>query len=181
MSESSLPHHGLPEDDDAPQPEIEQEEPSVAPVERVAPVVNRIIERAEMLARERGHTVMTTDDLFAALVTEPDCAAARVLESIGFSGAQLVQSLAFILGRNHGNGPPPTVEHSPRVVEILATARAEAGRRRAAAVDTLHLMAALLRSRQGVATLVLETPGLGLEPVGAAINRAIREGATDPA
>jgi hypothetical protein len=39
---------------------------------------------------------------------------------------------------------------------------------------------ALLRERQGIAALALESPGVGHEPIGAAISQAMRNGLTDP-
>jgi ATP-dependent Clp protease ATP-binding subunit ClpC len=90
-----------------------------------------------------------------------------------------VQHLAFILGRNTTEGPSIDVRFSPRMEDILSVAREEAGRRGARCVETSHLLMALLRQRRGVAVLLLETPGLGLEPLGAALNRAMREGVSD--
>ncbi len=182
MPGSPLSHLDLPDDDGVIElPAQVAGSQLITPVERLSPSVVNVFVRAELLARERGHIQVTSDDLFAALVTESQCAASRLLESLGFSGAELVQALAFILGRNSGAAPAERAEHSPRVIEIMKIAREEAGRRGAKCVETLHLLTALLRNRKGVAALLLETPGLGLEPVGAALNRALREAESDPA
>ncbi|CAN5753646.1 hypothetical protein BH20CHL4_BH20CHL4_12850 [soil metagenome] len=157
----------------------DRDESPAAPVELFSQSALNVLERSQHLARERSHQFVTSDDLFAALVTEPDCAVSFVLDELQFSGAALVQHLAFILGRNTTQSASAGVAYSPRMEEILSFARAEAGRRGGRWAETSHLFIALLRKRQGVPSLLLETPGLGLEPVGAALNRAIREGVSD--
>jgi ATP-dependent Clp protease ATP-binding subunit ClpC len=157
----------------------EQEVSAAAPVELFSQSALNVLERSEHLARERAHQFVTSDDLFAALVTEPECAVSHILDSLAFSGPALVQHLAFILGRNSSHTPSLDVSYSPRMEEILAFAKAEAGRRSARQVETSHFLIALLRDRRGVPALLLETPGLGLEPIGAALNRAMREDISD--
>ena len=165
------------EEEDAILPE--REAPGAAPVEVFSRSALNVLERSEQLARERAHHFVTSNDLFAALVTEPDCAVSHVLDTLEIPGEALVQHLVFILGRNSTTPPTLEVEYSPRMMEILAFARAEAGRRGAMCVETSHLLIALLRDRRGVPALLLETPGLGLEPIGAALNRAMREDVSD--
>ncbi len=160
-------------------PDQASEPVGIVPVETLGPAVRQLLVAAAELAGGRGHTFVSTDDLFAALVSS-DCAASRLLESLSFQKDQLIGQLAFILGRNNGADPCQATEISPRVDAVLSSARLEAGRRDAAAVDTLHVLNALLRERKGVPSLLLEKPGVGLEPVGAALNRAFREGLTDP-
>src|SRR5680860_1190715 len=120
MPEPPQSHLDLPDDDGTIEPTA-QAAPSqkTKPVERLSESVVNVIERAERLARERGHDFVTSDDLFAALVTEPRSAVSEVLESLGFSGAELVHDLAFILGRNNKTALPLEVGQSPRVVEML--------------------------------------------------------------
>jgi ATP-dependent Clp protease ATP-binding subunit ClpC len=156
-----------------------QEQAGSAPVEVFSQSAHNVVERSEQLARERAHQFVTSDDLFAALVTEPECAVSYVLETLQISGSTLVQQLAFILGRNSTDAPSVDVAYSPRTAAIIAFAQTEAGRRGARCVETSHLLMALLRDRRGVPALLLETPGLGLEPLGAALNRAMREDISD--
>lgn len=179
MSESTLSNAELSDDSEILEgADRAADAAEVQAVEALSAAASNILARAAVLARGRGHDFLTTDDLFAAMITE-DCAATRVLASLGMHGESLLHQLAFILGRNSGAEPTTEVSYSPRVTKVLAQAKLEAGRREAAEVSTLHLLTALLRERAGVASLLLETPGLGLEPVGAAINRALREGMTD--
>ncbi len=137
-----------------------------------------MLNAAADLARARGNGAVTTDDLFAAMVSS-DCAASRLLADLGFNGAALTDQLAFILGRGQAEPAAAAPVPSPRVEKAIELAKGEAGRREATEVSTLHLLTAVLREQTGVPSLLLETPGLGLEPVGAALNRAIREGMTD--
>ena len=180
MPESSLDEFDFADESEEVVPSLAgSAEPAAAPLDCFSRSALNVLERSERLARERTHAFVTSDDMFASLVTEPECAMSFVLESLQLSGAGLVQNLAFILGRNAPQSPSIDAVYSPRMDEIISFARAEAGRRGARCVETSHLLMALLRQRQGMAALLLETPGLGLEPVGAALSRAIREEVSD--
>ncbi len=179
MSESALPNTDLSDESETLEgADRTAEATEVQPIEALSAATSNILARAAVLARGRGLEFVTTDDLFAAMITE-QCAASRVLGSLGMQGDTLLRQLAFILGRNSGTEQTSEVAYSPKATRVLAQAKLEAGRRDAAEVSTLHLLTTLLRERSGVASLLLETPGLGLEPVGAALNRALREGMTD--
>ncbi|MGD9712135.1 MAG: Clp protease N-terminal domain-containing protein [Thermomicrobiales bacterium] len=178
MSEASQ-HQSDRDENGLHDPDERSEVLDAAPVEAMATTVHEVLATAGKLAGERGHAWVSTDDIFAAMLST-DCAASRTLQTLNMSTDGLLERLAFILGRDGGVAPRNAGEFSPRVERVMQSARIEAARRKAPAVDTLHLLGALLRERRGVPSLLLETPGLGLEPVGAALNRAIREGMTDP-
>ena len=178
MAELIPPQSDLEEDEEQGTSGRTIEAVAVVPVETLSAATTAVLRAANELAVSRGNESVTADDLFAALVTTP-CAASNLLVEIKMTGEMLAEQLAFILGR--GSADPATVDPviSPRLIRVLDTARLEAGRREATEISTLHLMTALLRERSGVACLLLETPGLGLEPIGAVLNRALREGMSD--
>ncbi|MEZ4500966.1 MAG: Clp protease N-terminal domain-containing protein [Thermomicrobiales bacterium] len=150
----------------------------ITAVTAISPTCAAVLKRAESFAQGRGSDTLTTDHVFAAMVTSP-CAAASALDALQLSGEILTSRLAFILGGSTANATTVHPELSPKLVKVLEDARLEAGRYRASEVSTLHLLSALVRAR-GVISLVLETPGLGLEPVGSALRKALREGRVDP-
>ncbi|MCC6944626.1 MAG: hypothetical protein IT335_08605 [Thermomicrobiales bacterium] len=151
----------------------------VEPVETRSHAACTVVNDAVELARVRGNALMTTDDLFAAMVST-DCAVSRLLTGLEMHGEGLADQLAFILGRAPAEPSHAVPGLSPRVERVMERASIEAGKAKASEVSTLHLLAALLREKSGVSCLLLETPGLGLEPVGAALNKALREGMIDP-
>lgn len=133
-------------------------------------------------ARNLGHAHCGTEHLLIGLAREEQGAAAQVLSSLGITAGQIRQSVAFIAG--HGqpllpdNGDPPV---TPRLNRVLETAAQEAKKRGQAVIGTLHLLLALLREREGLAVMLLESPGVGLERIGGAMMRAFRDGLRDSA
>jgi ATP-dependent Clp protease ATP-binding subunit ClpC len=139
-----------------------------------------VLRAAEAAAATAPGGAMTSEHLLLSLCDDPECAAAQVLEQIGFTADRISGTIAFVVGPQAGGEPGDAVVLSPRVERVLTDAGIEAGNRKATQIDTLHLLIALVRLRQGVAALALETPGVGHEPVGAAISQAMRNGLTDP-
>jgi ATP-dependent Clp protease ATP-binding subunit ClpA len=152
----------------------------VPPVERLSEAVMRVIGRAAAMSCARGHSQVTTDDLFGAILQERGCAAVEAIESLGLAPDDLLRSYDFVLGLVAQQAPAHPADLTLRAQSALEAARLEAGRRGADVVETTYLLMGLLKERRGVAALLLETPGVGLEPVGAALNRAFRERKTDP-
>lgn len=138
------------------------------------------LQSAEAAAAIAPGGIMTCEHLLLSLCGNSDCAAAQVLAQSGFPATLVATTIAFVNGSRTEGEMPSDVVLSPRVERVLVNAGVEAGNRRAEQVDTLHLLIALVRERQGVAALALETPGVGHEPVGAAISQAMRNGLSDP-
>lgn len=167
---------------------LEDDNNGYAPVISTDPIVvttystraTNALRTAEMTASTFPGGVMTSEHLLQSICHDPECAASQVLASCGFAPPQVIDAMAFVGGPEPAGEPAVTVVLSPRVERILTGAGLEAGNRAADCVDTLHLLIAMLREGRGIAALVLETPGVGHEPIGAALSRAIRNGLTDP-
>ncbi len=139
-----------------------------------------VLNYAKEEARSLGHAHLGTEHLLIALAREEQGAAARVLSSLGITADQLRNSVAFIAGRGEplpadSQEPSPT----PRLSRVLESAAQEAKKRSHNVVSTLHLLLALLREREGLAVMLLESPGVGLERIGGAMMRAFRDGLSD--
>ena len=149
-------------------------------VDRLTSCAARALDLARVEASQLGHPYVGTEHLLIALAREEGAAAARVLASLDLTAERLRDWVAFIAGRGEDRrnvaADPP---HSPRLQRVLASAQKEAARRGQQQVDTLQLLLALVRERQGLAVVLLEAPGVGLERIGGAMMRALREGATD--
>lgn len=140
----------------------------------------QILQNAETIAATAPGGAMTCEHLLVSLAADDECAAAHVLAGCGFDGASITQTVAFVQGDVPLAPPATSVVLSPRMERVLTNAGREAATHKREQVDTLHLLVALLRERQGIAALALESPGVGHEPVGAAISQALRNGVTDP-
>lgn len=140
----------------------------------------QVLQHAEALAATAPGGAITSEHLLLSLSADNQCAAAQVLAECGFDGASIARTIAFVQGETPLAESAATVVLSPRMERVLTTAGREAATHKRDQVDTVHLLVALLRERQGIAALALESPGVGLEPVGAAISRAFRDGVTDP-
>ncbi|MCA9859873.1 MAG: hypothetical protein KC438_09130, partial [Thermomicrobiales bacterium] len=139
-----------------------------------------VLQTAEHVASTAPGGIMTCEHLLLSLCGTTDCAASQVLAQCGFSIERVTGTLTFLNGSPAQSQPAETVVLSPRLERVLVTASAQAGQHEADRIDTLHLLGALLREKQGIVAFVLETPGVGLEPIGGAISNAVRNGLTDP-
>jgi ATP-dependent Clp protease ATP-binding subunit ClpC len=140
----------------------------------------QILQDAEAIATTAPGGAMTCEHLLLSLSANGECAAAQVLAGCGFDGASIARTVTFVQGETSPAEPAASVVLSPRMERVLINAGREAATHKREQVDTLHLLVALLRERQGIAALALESPGVGHEPVGAAISQAMRNGVTDP-
>lgn len=142
--------------------------------------VRSVLEAAETAAATAPGGVMTCEHLLLSLAANVDCAAAQVMAQCGFTNDSVSQTIHFIAGQAELQNPAEAVVLSPRAERVLTNAGVEAGNRAAERIDTLHLLFALIRERQGIAAVALESPGVGHELVGAALSNAMRSGMTDP-
>lgn len=140
----------------------------------------QVLQEAESAAATAPGGALTGEHLLLCLSANAECAAAQVLSDCGFDGTAIARTITFVQGTAQPSEMATAVVLSPRMERVLIAAGHEAAIQKRDQVDTLHLLVALLRERQGVAALALESPGVGHEPVGAAISQAMRNGVTDP-
>ena len=145
-----------------------------------SPHARYVLETAETAAANAPGGVLTCEHLLLSLAGDSECAAVQVLAQCGFPGESVVRTVTFIAGPQPAQESASAVILSPRAERVLAGASVEAGNRSAEQIDTLHLLFALIRERNGIAAAALETPGVGHEMVGAALSNAMRTGMTDP-
>lgn len=148
-------------------------------LERLSPCAANAIALAQEEARLLAHPYIGTEHLLVGLAREERGAAARVLADLELTADRLRDAIMFIGGRGDETEIAEEPQPTPRVERIFEAAEAEAERRNHAQVETLHLLFALVRERQGIAVMLLEAPGVRLERIGGALVRALREGASD--
>jgi ATP-dependent Clp protease ATP-binding subunit ClpA len=149
---------------------------------RLSPRAKRVLETGREEATSLGATSMCTQHLLLGMLRHRDCCAARILEDLGFEYDEVRRRIVFINGiQSNSRVAPESLEFSPRLNHAIDVAGLDATRRGHTQVGTTHFLVSLLRAREGLVVTVLETAGLGLEPVGAAIVRAFRaDAAHDP-
>ncbi|MGH2559206.1 MAG: Clp protease N-terminal domain-containing protein [Thermomicrobiales bacterium] len=157
------------------------DEESVAQAQaRLGPRAAAALQAARREAVALGHGYVGTEHLLVGLAREQDSVAARALSALQLSGETVHERVCFIAGR--GNGAvvdSSALPLSPRMRHVLVSAEHEAARRGQADIGTIHLLVGLVRERVGLAVMLLQVPGLGLERIGAEILRCVREGARD--
>lgn len=140
-------------------------------------VARHVLDRAEEFAYLIGGEAILTEHLLLAISATPECAAAKLINEFRGSTDSLLSALEFIVGIA---GPPlATNQPSPRLERVLIRAKREAYRMKHSHVNTLHMLMALIRERQGAACLVLEVPGFGLSTIEMANMNAIQLGDSD--
>lgn len=139
-----------------------------------------VLQVAERAAATTPGGAMTCDILLLSLSSDPECAAAQVLAGCGFDAQRITRTIGFVQGAQPPEEGSAAVVLSPRIERVLTNAGREAAMQKTEQIDTLHLLVALVRERQGITALALESPGVGHERIGAAISQALRNGMTDP-
>jgi ATP-dependent Clp protease ATP-binding subunit ClpC len=146
-------------------------------LKRLSRQARRALDVAVNEARSLGASSVCTHHLLLGMLHEGSCGASRILEDVGLGYEEVRRRIIFITGEPQSEGDPPTsseLEYSPRLNTTLDSAGHEATKRGQTEVGTVHLLISMLRAREGLVVAVLETPGLGLEPVGSAVVHAFR-------
>jgi ATP-dependent Clp protease ATP-binding subunit ClpC len=142
---------------------------------RLSPRAKRVLEESRQEASSLGAAAVCTQHVLLGILRQEDCCAAKILTDLGFDYEEIRRRIEFITGFPAREGTSSqSLNLSPRMNHALDLAGHDATRRGHTEVGTIHLLVSLLRTREGLVVTVLETAGLGLEPVGAAIVRAFR-------
>ena len=127
-------------------------------------------------AKRSGAAYVGAAHLLIGLAESGETAAARVFDSLALTAAEVRARLVFVEGpaaKATPNGE--ALPLSPRAQRVLVAAEREGGKNGVREIGTLHLLHALIAEREGIAVFVLEEPGVGLERLGAALQKALRE------
>jgi ATP-dependent Clp protease ATP-binding subunit ClpC len=111
-------------------------------------------------------------DLLVSLANEDGCSAQVVMMNVGISPNGIGKSVTLL---NEPSLFEPEFTVTPRLERILRLADCEATDHNSALLTTLHLLKAIIYEGNGVASLVLETPGLGMRPLLSEIERFFNE------
>ena len=136
---------------------------------------------AARVAGEHGDASIETGHMLIGLAAG-DGAAGRLLRDSGGHADRYRADLRFIVGVGVGETAPTAVTgavRSPRLERVLVHAEKDATKRGSHQIGTLHLLAGLMKEREGLAAALLDAPGGGLERIDGALVIAFRAGWTE--
>lgn len=118
---------------------------------------NRILERAGRLAQEKGQTIIDTEHLLSALLENELVAGA--LKQLKIDTGALHKELKEALGKD-GGSRPEELEYSPRLKRIFDLSLDEARALNHNYIGPEHLILALIKEGEGVASQLLKKFGI---------------------
>jgi ATP-dependent Clp protease ATP-binding subunit ClpA len=133
--------------------------------ERFTDRARRVVVLAQEEARELNHNWIGTEHLLLGLIREGEGVAARALESLGVSLADVRREIVEII--DVGENPVATghVPFTPRSKKILELSLLEARQLGHDYIGTEHILLGIVREGDGVAAQVLQKKGLTLPVV----------------
>jgi ATP-dependent Clp protease ATP-binding subunit ClpA len=121
----------------------------------------RVLQLAREEAQGLSHKHVGTEHLLLGLMREQQGAAARVLSELGVTHDRVQNAVRFIIGEGE-HAVTDDITFTPRAKYVIELAITEARALGHDAIDTEHLLLAVLREGGGVAVGVLESLGISL-------------------
>jgi hypothetical protein len=129
--------------------------------ERFTDRARRVVVLAQEESRLLNHNYIGTEHLLLGLIHESDGVAARVLESLSISLADVRSEVEAIVGTG-GSAPAGHIPFTPRAKKVLELSLREALLLGHTYIGTEHILLGLLREGEGVAAQVLAKLGVDL-------------------
>ncbi len=117
------------------------------------------LNRSLLLARELGHTYISSEHLLFALSLEEDSAASKLLMKFGVSGEDIKNAISEMIGTGSQSFVTSS-DMTPRTKKIIEGSAYEAMRYGQGYVGTEHLLLAILLENDCVAVKILEALGI---------------------
>ena len=123
------------------------------------------IQNAQDAAMEMGHSYVGTEHLLLGLARVTDGVAAKALETQGVKAADIERQIHDVVG-SHGNsalaGHGPQ-DFTPRTKRIFELSQQEAARMKTGYIGTEHLLIAMLKEPESIATSILGALGVNIQ------------------
>jgi ATP-dependent Clp protease ATP-binding subunit ClpA len=140
------------------------------------PRAKKVLELSLREALQLGHNYIGTEHILLGLVREGQGMAAHVLVQRGAPLERVRATVTDALGRSSARPRSSQPEHTPAADEALAAARELAGSGR---LGSHHLLEALARSEDSVASRALASLGIDADTLAATIDELGVEGTND--
>ncbi|MCI5648939.1 MAG: ATP-dependent Clp protease ATP-binding subunit [Fusicatenibacter sp.] len=131
---------------------------------------------AEKTAEQCGHHYIGTEHLLVGLIKEADGTAGMVLAEFGVKEERLMELIDRLIAPSGNRKIALQPEYTPRVRAVLENAVEEAARFKSQLVGTEHILIAVLKESDCVATRLLYTMSVNIQKLYAALLGAMGEG-----
>ena len=134
-------------------------------MERYTPQAKEALSLAVGVAESLNHGYVGTEHLLIGLLQEGTGVAAKVLEENGVEESKVVDLVSQLIAPNPTLQTADTAAYTPRARRVIENSYREAVRFKAAQIGTEHLLIAVLREGDCVASRLLNTIGVSIQKI----------------
>ncbi len=132
-------------------------------MDRFTEKAREAISLAEDAAASLGHNYVGTEHLLLGLLHEGTGVAARVLDECGIKEEKVMELVSQLITPNQAVQVAEPNTYTPSAVRVLENSRREAVRFKAPQIGTEHILIAMIRENDCVATRLLNTMGVSIQ------------------
>ena len=132
-------------------------------MERYTPQAKEALSLAVGMAESLNHGYVGTEHLLIGLLQEGIGVAARVLEENGVEESKVVELVSQLISPNTSVQIAENAAYTPRARRVIENSYREAVRFKAAQIGTEHILIAILREGDCVASRLLNTMGISVQ------------------
>lgn len=132
-------------------------------MERYTPQAKEALSLAVGMAESLNHGYVGTEHLLIGLLQEGTGVAARVLEENGVEESKVVELVSQLISPNTSVQMAENAAYTPRAHRVIENSYREAVRFKAAQIGTEHILIAILREGDCVASRLLNTMGISVQ------------------
>ena len=132
---------------------------------------------AEKAAFELNHSYVGSEHLLVGLIQEGSGVAAKVLEANGVTPDRVLELIDRLISGGYNVAMEDKQEYSPMAVKILQNAYKEAVRYKAQLIGTEHILIAIIKDANCIASKLLHTININIQKVYTEILGAMGEDA----
>ena len=132
-------------------------------MERYTPQAKEALSLAVGMAESLPHGYVGTEHLLIGLLQEGTGVAARVLEENGVEESKVVELVSQLISPNTSVQMAENAAYTPRARRVIENSYREAVRFKAAQIGTEHILIAILREGDCVASRLLNTMGISVQ------------------
>ncbi len=137
---------------------------------------NKAIELASDIAVELGHSYIGTEHLLYGLAKEENGVASKVLQNQEVTEEEIYQRIEFLIGREEETAQ--IIDFTPRSKRVIETAYVEARKLGYNFIGTEHILIAILKEGDSIATRILLDLNVNIPKLYNEIIKVINEGET---
>ena len=132
-------------------------------MERYTPQAKEALSLAVGMAESLNHGYVGTEHLLIGLLQEGTGVAARVLEENGVEESKVVELVSQLISPNTSVQMAENAAYTPRARRVIENSYREAVRFKAGQIGTEHILIAILREGDCVASRLLNTMGISVQ------------------